>query len=124
MRSIRRRHTSSALSSFAVLAICLSALLPSQGWSAQTTHNCHSIEIATFPERIHVRCDSAATGGIIFFAVPTANNEHAARILSTLLAGHVAGRTMIVGYDPQDESGKSFGCAVNDCRRLLYIRVQ
>ena len=83
-----------------------------------------SVDVTTFPERVHVRCSTAASGGIIYFAVPTANNESAARILSTLLAGHIAGRTLVIGYDTTDTSGTAFGCAQNDCRRLLYVGIQ
>jgi hypothetical protein len=92
--------------------------------AAQTTHTCKPVDVTTFPERIHVRCNTAASGGIVFFAIPTANSEHAARILSTLLGAHLAGRTIVVGYDSADVSGTAFGCAPHDCRRLLYVGVQ
>jgi hypothetical protein len=107
----------------AVIFLSLFTWLPSTASAAQTTFSCKSVDVTTFPERIHVRCSTAASGGIVFFAVPTANNEHAARILSTLLAGHIAGKTLVIGYDPADTSGTSFGCAQNDCRRLIYVGV-
>jgi hypothetical protein len=108
---------------FATTSLLLS-LLPTIALAKQTTHSCNSVDVFTFPERVHVRCSTAASGGIIFFAVPTANNENAARILSTLLAGHISGRTLVIGYDPTDTSGTAFGCAQNDCRRLLYVGVR
>ena len=107
---------------FAVISLLL-PWLPTIASAQQTTYSCKSVDVTTFPERVHVRCSTAASGGIIFFAVPTANNEHAARILSTLLAGHISGRTLVIGYDPTDTSGAAFGCATNDCRRLLYVGV-
>jgi hypothetical protein len=114
----------SALAGLVGLTACFLATLPSPLSAAPVSHSCRATEVATFPERIHVRCNKAAGGGIVFFAVPTANNEHAARILSTLLTGHVAGKTMVMGYDTTDTSGAAFGCAANDCRRLHYVRVQ
>lgn len=107
----------------AVIALLFAALsMPVS--AVQTTHSCKAVDVTTFPERIHIRCNTAASGGIIFFAVPTTNNEHAARILSTLLAGHTAGKTMVIGYDTTDTSGTAFGCAQNDCRRLIYVGVK
>jgi hypothetical protein len=118
-----RSHRFALLFIFAVTAFLLS-WLPTVASAAQTTHSCKSVDVTTFPERIHVRCSTAASGGIVYFAVPTANNENAARILSTLLAGHIAGKNMVIGYDTTDTSGTAFGCAKNDCRRLLYVGVK
>ena len=121
---MKSRSRSSTLVFIFAATFLLLPWLPTIAQAGQTTHSCISVDVTTFPERIHVRCGTAASGGIIFFAVPTANNENAARILSTLLAGHIAGRTMVIGYDTTDTSGTAFGCAQNDCRRLLYVGVK
>lgn len=118
------RNKRSALLSIVAATAFLLPCLPTIASAAQTTHSCKSVDVTTFPERVHVRCSTAASGGIIFFATPTANNENAARILSTLLAGHIAGKTLVIGYDTTDTSGTAFGCAQNDCRRLLYVGVK
>lgn len=104
-------------------ACCLATLAPPLS-AEPASHTCRAIEIATFSNRIHVRCDTAASGGIVYFAVPTANNAHAARILSTLLAGHIAGKQMVMGYDATDTSGDAFDCRQADCRRLHYVVVR
>jgi hypothetical protein len=92
--------------------------------SAQTTfYGCKSVEVRTFAERVHVRCSQAAAGGIVFFAVATANSAHAARFLSVLMMAHLAGKSITVEYDPKDTSGTGFGCLANDCRRLLSVGV-
>ena len=120
---MKSRRKSFPLSAFFVSTALLLCGLPTIASAAQTTFSCKSVDVTTFPERVHVRCSTPASGGIIFFAVPTSNNENAARILSTLLAGHIAGRTLVIGYDPADTSGTAFGCAAHDCRRLLYVGV-
>ena len=114
----------SSLSFLFAATVLLFPWLPTIAWAEQTTYSCKSVNVTTFPERVHVRCNTAASGGIIFFAVPTTNNENAARILSTLLAGHIAGRTLVIGYDTTDTSGTAFGCAQENCRRLLYVGVK
>lgn len=99
----------------------LSLGFASSAFAAQTFHNCKSVDVGVYAERIHVRCDVAAAGGIVYFAVATANSAHAARILSVLNSAHVAQRQIRVLFDPADTSGTAFGCAANDCRRLLAV---
>ncbi len=120
---MQSRNNHSLLALALASTTLMSAALPIAVSAAQTTHTCTPTEVATFPERLHVRCSTAAGGGIVFFAVPTTNHEHAARILSSLLSAHMARRTLVIGYDTTDTSGTAFGCAQNDCRRLLYVRV-
>jgi hypothetical protein len=92
-------------------------------FAASTFYSCKSVDVSVYAERIHVRCDKAATGGIVFFAVSTANSAHAARILSVLLTAHTTGRTITIEYDPNDTSGTAFGCQTSNCRRLLSVAV-
>ena len=87
-------------------------------------HACKSVEVSTFENRIHVRCNTAASGGIVFFAVPTANSAHAARVVAILTAAHVAGKNIEVEYDPSDTSGGDFGCLPTNCRRMLSVRIK
>jgi hypothetical protein len=111
--------------SLVALAGALLALVPAQpSFAASTFFTCKSVDVAVYPERIHVRCAQAASGGIVFFAVPTANSAHAARILSALLMAHSVGKNVVVEFDPNDTTGTAFGCAANDCRRLLSVAVQ
>ncbi len=99
-------------------------LLPAICSGDPTAHLCKSTDVTTFPERIHVRCSNPANGNIIYFAVSTTNSEHAARNLSTLLAAHMAGKKIIIGYDLDDTSGTSFGCSEDNCRRMLSVGVK
>jgi len=108
-----RRLTLAA--TFALLAMPLPA---EAAW-----HTCKPTDVATYAERIHVRCDTKA-GNIAFFALPTANSAHAGRVLSVLLVALVESRSIRIEYDPNDTSGTSFGCLASDCRRLASVAVQ
>ncbi|MGH7601479.1 MAG: hypothetical protein ACREOI_34400 [bacterium] len=87
---------------------------------AATWTKCTPVEVMIFKPRIHVRC-AAAVGGIAFFAAPTAEAQHAARILSLLSTAQVAGRTLSIQYDPADQSGTSIGCQTSDCRLIQAV---
>jgi hypothetical protein len=107
-----------------IVVVLLVSGLARQSFAATTTYVCKSVEVMTYDVRVHVRCDKAAAGGIVFFAASTANSQHAARILSVLLMAHTTARPIAIQYDPSDTSGSDFGCAVTDCRRLLAVGVQ
>jgi hypothetical protein len=107
------------------MAITLLTLAPARmSFAASTFNTCKPVEVGTYPERIHVKCAQAASGGIVFFAVATANSAHAARILSSLLMAHTVGKNIVVEFDANDMTGTAFGCAANDCRRILSVAVQ
>jgi hypothetical protein len=99
-------------------------MLTPQAFAASTFFTCKSVDVSSYPERIHVRCDKPASGVIVFFAIPTANSAHAARILSILTSAHIARRNIVVEYDPADMSGEAFGCVASNCRRLLSVGVE
>lgn len=84
---------------------------------AETTTVCTPIRVAVFKNRVHVQC-SSAVGGISFFAAPTSDSANVARILSLLSTAQVAGRNVLIWYDPANTSGASFGCQTNDCRPI------
>ena len=92
------------------------------GVSAQPTRAlCKPIEAATFPERIHVRCQYPIAG-FVYFAASAAEPRFASRALSVMEAAQVSDKVVLVGFDPTDTlSGPVFGCAVADCRPLLSI---
>ncbi len=86
---------------------------------------CTPVGVMTFENesgfpRLHVQC-AAAVGGIRYFAASTANAARAARILSTISAAQIAGRTLIIRYDPDDTSGTAIGCNESDCRLILAV---
>jgi hypothetical protein len=82
--------------------------------------SCTPVEVAAFKERVHVKC-AAAVGGILYFAAPTSDVAHAARILSLISTAQVAGRTLGIKYDPADTKGSSFGCGKSDCRTIIAV---
>ncbi len=88
--------------------------------AAPTDTFCTPVQVVDWGVRVHVRC-AAAVGGIIYFAVSTSDSQRAARVLSLASTALVAGRTLIINYDPADLSGASFGCQTNDCRVIRAI---
>lgn len=88
--------------------------------TGQTWITCVPSDIANFDNRVHVRC-AAPVGNIWYFAAPTNNAAHAARVLSTLSAAQIAGRTLDILYDPDDTSGNAYGCLAADCRLIVAV---
>ena len=93
--------------------------------TSETSIFCTPVDVMTFEygsalDRVHVQC-AAAVGGIRYFAASTANAARAARILSTISAAQIAGRTLGIRYDPDDTSGTSIGCQASDCRLILAV---
>ena len=86
--------------------------------------DCTPNSVATFPDRVHVRCTPTIGGGVIYFAVNASETAFASRFISMATAGIVSGRTLSVSFDPIDKSGATFGCGFSDCRRAkgLVIR--
>lgn len=87
---------------------------------AETWISCVPAGVVTYRIRVHVHC-AAAVGGISYFAVSTTDSAYAARVLSTISAAQLAGRTLSILYDPSDLSGASIGCQTNDCRLILGV---
>lgn len=89
---------------------------------APNTHWAYCVpdRVATYTTRLHIKCASAING-IYFFAVPTSDSKHAARMLATMLTAHAAGLPTWVLFDPDDTSNLPPGCLETDCRLLLAI---
>ena len=81
---------------------------------------CNPENVATYTTRVHIKC-TVADNGIQFFAAPTSNSKHAARVLSLLLTAQAAGKQVSVLYDPADTSGTAYGCLEVDCRPILAV---
>ena len=80
----------------------------------------NQVVVFTTAPRLHVRCEESF-GGVIYFATATADTGQAARILSIIETALVAGRTLIINYDPNDLTGASIGCQTKDCRLIRAI---
>ena len=79
-------------------------------------HTCTPIGVATFTSRVHVRCSTAAPGGIYWFAVSTADSGSASRFLSVFMTAKVTGKNLGIFYTASDTSGNAWGCSASDCR--------
>jgi hypothetical protein len=110
-------------------AIAAMALFSASEASAQAVRvTCTPLEIAVFPNRVHVLCQSnTTTGDIVFFALPTTNqtvvsntSDAATRFLDIALKQWGTGYSLDITYDPNDTStGPTFGCAAVNCRPIL-----
>jgi hypothetical protein len=86
-------------------------------------HLCVPESVATYTTRIHIEC-ATAIGNIKYFAVPTSESKHAARMLATMLTAHAAGMTASILFEPDDTSDLPPGCLEADCRLLLAVAVE
>jgi hypothetical protein len=80
----------------------------------------NQIVVLTEAPRLQVRCEESFSG-VVYFAASTADAAQAGRILSVIQTALVAGRTLIVNYEPADLSGAVIGCQSNDCRLIRRI---
>jgi hypothetical protein len=106
----------------AALAIIAGGLAMRPAAAAPIDVFCTPNQVVVFTEepRLHVRCEESF-GGIIYFATSTTDAAQAARILSLIQTALVAGRTLIINYDPNDLSGAAIGCLTHDCRLIRRI---
>jgi hypothetical protein len=102
----------------AELLLTLTAVAPPAAAAADAT--CVPNQVAVFANRIHVRC-AAAIGGVVYFALPTADAPLAARVLNILTTAQVAGRTLGINYEPSDTTGSAIGCSPSDCRLIRGV---
>lgn len=106
-----------------MLLFVLCVAMAGEAAAADTWVNCTPVNIATYASRVHVRC-SAATAGILYFAVSASDTAFAQRFVSIGTSALISGRTLQVFYDTADTSGAAFGCASNDCRRAKALVIQ
>lgn len=106
-----------------LLSSCFVAVVPDAAaggvWS-----DCVPVLTGTFANRIHVKCASSVSGGIVWFAVDSSKPDYANRFMSIVNTALVAGRTLTIYFDPADTSGAAFGCAVADCRKAIGINMR
>lgn len=98
-----------------ILLLGLTVALP----AAAEDFVCEPTDVTVYQGRVHVRClEPELDGGseIWFWAVSTANPDHANRFLTLATTALVSGRSLIFGYTAGDTSGTGFGCQADDCR--------
>lgn len=90
--------------------------------STDAVYACTPSYVGEFINRVHVRCSVAAPGGIYYFATPTSDSKHAARVLSVLLTAKAMGKNLQIYYSPT-ASGASYNCLYSDCRPITYVEI-
>ena len=101
-------------------AALLLGLAPQVAKAAPVDGYCTPDQVIVWNNRVHVRC-ATLVGSFKYFAAPTSDQAHAARVLSVINTALVAGRTLIIRYDPVDLSGAAVGCLTSDCRLIQAI---
>ena len=110
----------------AAVALPTGALAQDDGGYSNAVYwaDCHVVEVATFTNRVHVKCANTVAGEYIplrYFASPTSNSAEAARLVtlgSAALMGAGGGK-LWVHLDLSKTDATSYGCAANDCRRPI-----
>ena len=90
--------------------------------AAQTVVICTPKGVATFSNRIHIRC-AQSFSGVFFFAYGSKDSAGAARYMSMATSALISGRNVRIFYDPADQSGASIGCQTSDCRLLRGLEI-
>ena len=78
--------------------------------------------IATFTNRIHLRCNTANNGTIYFYAYPndSAHSVVAGQMLAVINTAYALGKGVDVYYYP-DSGSNPPGCGTGDCRGLWGV---
>lgn len=84
---------------------------------------CRPVETVSFSGRVHVKCETPVDGVFWYFACSTADARFSSRMLNVSMAGQVAEKTLLILFDPNDQSGVTFGCLANDCRTARAIGI-
>ena len=85
------------------------------------TMPCKVEEVATYPNRVHVRCQSNIY--LRYFASPTSSPSEAERLVTLGAAALTSGAMLDVTYNPF-EYWDAYGCLQQDCRRPVLIRLR
>lgn len=84
---------------------------------------CNPIQTLAFAnadKRVHVLC-SQSISGVKYFALKPDDANLVSRVLSIISTAQVAGRTLVISYDPNPVSGAGGNCNPADCRWILAI---
>jgi hypothetical protein len=118
-----KTNTFNHLSWLTALTCVLLMSGPAEANASQTWVTCTPSSVATYFERIHIRC-SESFSGISFFAYGTKKDPAgAARSMSMATSALISGRNVKILYDPEDQSGASIGCQTGDCRLLIGLEM-
>ena len=99
--------------------------------ASQVSAPCAIAEVATFADRVHVRCliwrDGTGTPGsapgLPAYLAVEANSPMAAHVVQLALSALVHSRKLDVFYD-NDAGANPHGCQQHDCRRLLGLAIR
>jgi len=88
------------------------------------TDPCPVLEVATFANRVHVKCQQGGTTLVPFFAVPTGSASEATRLVTLGSAALMGAGKLEITYEVTSTTDiEAFGCLKRDCRRPLQLRL-
>ena len=94
---------------------------------AYTFFTCTPSNVATFTDRVHVRCTTGAqpNNKIFYFSYcSTKDSAQASRFLSVFTTAKATGKNLGIYYNQTDLSGASCGCSTSDCRVIAGAEVR
>lgn len=105
-----------------VPALVLSAMLalPSSAHAYVHTATCNVVEIMTFSNRVHFKCDNVYPA---YFAVPTSSSAEATRLVTLASTALMGSGKIQLWYETLDGSAESYGCMISNCRRPIQLRL-
>ena len=98
--------------------------LPASALALDATR-CRVDEVATFPNRVHVRCSDiphSLPTWPRYFAVPSGTSE-ATRLVTLGSAAFMDARDLLIRYDILDMNAAQYGCDNQNCRRPIEIQL-
>ena len=100
--------------------------LPAPAAAAEQSRECKVVNVAVLNNRVHIRCNPIAGGGLmqppVFFAVEL-NNPMADKAVALAAQALIANRTLNLTYEGTPGANPP-GCQVADCRRLTSVWLQ
>jgi hypothetical protein len=103
------------------------ALLSSLGcvpaYGAAQLFTCTPYGVGENVDRIYIHCANPQPGPILYYAVSNADHDRAARVLALATGAILAGHSIDIVYDPDDQSGAVYGCS-NDCRPIQLVELK
>ena len=105
----------------AALALPASGLAQSDEFA---TNRCKVEEVATYQNRVHVRCNEQVYGAYWprYFASPTSSSSESTRLVTLGSAALTGAGDLLITYEVLETDAQSYGCDESDCRRPLEIR--
>lgn len=103
--------------------IAFASAFPSLSWSAANSVSCKVINIASFSNRVHLKCQTATSDGVQYFAVSSTAID-ATAVFAVASAAFQKGEKVKVSYDNDNRNGETYSCNYTTCREISSVIAQ